>query len=183
MTVSQQLAAIADQIKREVNTEVDLSIGAVENPAQAVPTLIERMDTICAMMDYQAEIISHTETALEEAKYQYKRKELGAKKKYNEAFVRYKQEDRPKPKDQRRTDKEYEAIAELEANVDLNETLTSERAYLAAQHKLDDEKHKYEILNNHFLSYRKACDLLMKEFSKIGGPYGQYPKRTDEPGF
>ena len=174
MTVSQQLTAIGNQIRSEVNSEITLSIGDVENPAQAVPILIERMDTICAMMDYQAEIITHAETALEEAKYQYKRKELGSKKKYNEAFVKYKQEDRHKARTEKRTDPEYAAMAELEANVDLNETLTSERAYLASQHKLDDEKHRYEVLNNHFLSYRKACDMLMIEFKKLGDPRDKY---------
>ena len=170
MTVNQQINQIAEEIKKEVNEEVDLSIGDIENPSVAVPVLCERMDKICAMMDYQTELITHAETALEEAKYQYKRKELAAKKTYNEAFCRFKQEDRLKPKDQRRTDKEYEAIAELEAHIATAEALTCEREYLRTQHKLDDEKHKYEILNNHFLSYRKASDMLMKELQKLGGP-------------
>jgi hypothetical protein len=122
------------------------------------------------MMDYQAELISRAESALEEAKYQYKRKELIAKKVYNEAFCKYKQEDRPKPKDQRRTDKEYEAVASLEADVACNEALTAERVYLNTMHRLEDEKHRYEILNNHFLSYRKASDMLIKELNKLGGP-------------
>jgi hypothetical protein len=121
-------------------------------------------------MDYQAELLTHAETALEEAKYQYKRRELAAKKSYNEAFCRYKQEDRQKPKDQRRTDKEYEAIAELECDIPMNECLSFEREYLKSQHRLEDEKHRYEILNNHFLSYRKASDMLMKELAKLGGP-------------
>jgi len=169
MTVNQELNKIAEEIKKEVNQEVDLSIGDVENPAEAVPVLCERMDRVCAMMDFQATLISHAETALEEARYQYKRKELFAKKKYNDSFVKFKQEDRLKPKDQRRTDKEYEAIAELEAHVEMNEALSCEKEYLRSQHRLDDEKHKYDILNNHFLSYRKACDMLVKEFNKLGG--------------
>jgi hypothetical protein len=170
MTVTQKIEEIAEQIKEETNNEVDLSIGDIENPSVAVPVLCSRMDRICAMMDYQAELISRAETALEEAKYQYKRKELIAKKVYNEAFCKYKQEDRPKPKDQRRTDKEYEAVASLEADVACNEALTAERVYLNTMHRLDDEKHRYEILNNHFLSYRKACDMLVKELNKLGGP-------------
>lgn len=170
MGINKEIQLIAEEIKKEVNVEVDLSIGDIENPSVAVPVLCERMDRICAMMDYQAELLTHAETALEEAKYQYKRKELSAKKVYNEAFCRFKQEDRQKPKDQRRTDKEYEAIAELEANISLNEALTSEREYLRTMHKLEDEKHRYEILNNHFLSYRKASDMLMKELNKLGGP-------------
>jgi hypothetical protein len=170
MTVNMELQAISEEIKKEVNNEVDLSIGNIENPSVAVPVLIERMDRICAMMDYQAELLTRAESALEEAKYQYKRRELGAKKSYNEAFCRYKQEDRQKPKDQRRTDKEYEAMAELECDIPMNEALSFEREYLKTQHKLEDEKHRYEILNNHFLSYRKASDMLMKELNKLGGP-------------
>ena len=168
MTVNGEINQLAEEVKKELNQEVDLTIGSLEDPAQAVPTLCERMDRICAMMDYQATLISYAESALEEAKYRFKKKELVARKKYNDAFVRYKQEDRLKPKDQRRTDKEYEAIADLEANIDLNESLTCERDYMHAQHKLEDEKHRYEILNNHFLSYRKACDLLTKEMAKLG---------------
>lgn len=168
MTVNAELNQIAEEIKKEVKEDVDLSIGSIENPSVAVPVLIERMDRICAMMDYQAELISHAETALEEAKYQYRKKELVSKKAYNDAFVRFKQEDRLKPKDQRRTDKEYEAIAELEANTSMMEVLTAEREYNSKQHRLDDEKHKYETLQNHFLSYRKACDMLVKEMNKLG---------------
>lgn len=168
MTVTKEINDIAIQIKEEVKTDVDLSIGNVENPALAVPILCERMDTICSMMAYQAEIISRAESNLEEKKYLYKKKELDAKKKYNNAFVSFKQEDRPKPRSDRRTDKEYEAMAELESNIAMNEALNSERDYMNAQHKLADERHRYDILNNHFLSYRKACDLLMKEMSSLG---------------
>jgi len=168
MTINENINKIAEEIKQEVNQDVDLSIGEIENPAQAVPTLIERMDRVCGMMDYQATLITYAENELEESKYQYKRKDLLAKHKYNEAFVRFKQEDRPKPKDQRRTDKEYEAIAELEASISMNEALTAERDYLSKQHHLDDEKHRYEILNNHFLSYRKCCDLLTMELKRLG---------------
>jgi hypothetical protein len=174
MTVVQEINNVADEIKKELNQDVDLTIGSLENPAEAVPTLCERMDRICAMMDYQATLITYAETALEEAKYQYKRKELAAKKKYNEAFVKYKQEDRAKPKDQRRTDPEYCAMAELESSIDTNECLTAERAYLKSQHNLDDAKHKYEVLDNHFLSYRKACDLLSKEMQKLGDPRNKF---------
>ena len=170
MTVNSEINAIAEEIKQEVNEDVDLSIGSIENPSVAVPVLCERMDRICAMMDYQAELLTHAETALEEAKYQYKRRELAAKKSYNESFCRFKQEDRQKPRDQRRTDKEYEAMAELECDIPMNEALSFEREYLKTQHKLEDEKHRYEILNNHFLSYRKASDMLMKELNKLGGP-------------
>ncbi len=167
MTVNKEINIIARRIKEEVNSEVDLSIGNIENPAQAVPVLCERLDTICAMMDYQAEMIKYAEVGLEEAKYLAQKKGLISKKKYNNAFVKFKQEDRLKPRSERRTDKEYEAIAELEADIETNEALTAEREYWRAKHNLDDEKHKYEILNNHFLSYRKASDMLMKEMSKL----------------
>ena len=168
MTVNNAINGIAEAVKEELRQGVDLTIGNLENPAEAVPVLCERMDNICALMDYQATLITYAEQALEEAKFQYKRRELVAKKKYNESFVAYKQEDRPKPKDQRRTDKEYEALAELEASILVNEALSAEKDYLRAQHNLEDAKHKYETLNNHFLGYRKACDLLSKEMSKLG---------------
>jgi len=174
MIINQEINKIAEAIKTEVDDNVDLSIGEIENPGEAVPILCERMDKVCGMMDYQATLITYAETNLEEAKYQYKKKDLLAKHKYNENFVMFKQEDKLKPKDQRRTDKEYEAMASLEASIACNEALTAEIAYLNAQHKLDDEQHKYEILNNHFLSYRKACDLLVKEFNKLGGPRERY---------
>lgn len=176
MTVTQEINKVAEEIKKEVSQEADLSIGNIENPAEATPILCERMDRICAMMDFQSTLITVAESALEEAKYQYKKKEQASKKKYNESFVRFKQEDRLKPRDQRRTDKEYEAMAELEADILTNEYLGTERIYLQAQHKLDDEKHKYEILNNHFLSYRKACDLLIKEMQKLGDPSNRFNK-------
>lgn len=168
MTVNTAINNLAQEVKRELLLDVSLAIGNIENPAEAVPVLIERMDNICALMDYQATLITMAENGLEEAKFQYKRKEQLAKKKYNEAFVRYKSEDRLKPKDLRRTDKEYEAIAELECSIEVNEALSSEQLYLRAQHTLDDTKHKYETLENHFLGYRKACDLLSKEMSKLG---------------
>jgi hypothetical protein len=169
MVVNQEINYIAEEIKKEVNTEIDLSIGSIENPSEATPVLIERMDKVCALMDYQSTLISYAETALEEAKFQYKRKSLNSKKRYNESLCRFKQEDRQKPRDQRRTDVEYEAMAELESDILVNEELSAERVYLASQHKLDDEKHRYEILQNHFLSYRKAADLLIKEMNKLGG--------------
>lgn len=172
MNVHNQINQIAEEVKKEVNQEVDLNIGDIENPAEAVPTLCERMDRVCGLMDYQATLITYAEKKLEEARYQYKKKSLLSKKKYNDSFVSFKQEDRSKPKDQRRTDKEYDAMAELESHVEMFEELTSEREYVTAQHGLDDEKHKYEVLNNHFLSYRKAADLLIKEFNKLG-KYGQ----------
>ena len=168
MTTNSEINDIARRIKEEVNSDVDLSIGNIENPALAVPVLCERMDTVCGLMEYQAEMIKSAENNLEEKKYQYKRKELTAKKKYNESFIRFKQEDRQRPKSERRTDPEYTAMAELESNVEMNEALSSERDYLNAQHKLSGEKHHYEILNNHFLSYRKACDMLVKEMNTFG---------------
>ena len=168
MTVNNAIGEMAREVQKELAHEVDLTIGSFSNELEIAPVLCERMDTICGLMDYQATIITHAENNLEEARFQYKRKELVAKKKYNEAFVRFKQEDRPKPKDMRRTDKEYEAIAELEASIETNEALQCEREYLRAQHALEDAKHKYETLNNHFLKYRKACDLLNKEMSKLG---------------
>ena len=174
MSVTKEINNIAQKIKEEVNSEVDLSIGSVEHPAQAVPVLCDRMDVICAMMDYQAEIISRAEATQEEVRYIYEKKKLTAKRKYNNAFVTLKQEDRPKPKQERRTDKEYEALAELEADIETNESLSAEREYWKYNHKLDDEKHKYEILNNHFLSYRKACDMIVKEMNKLGGPREKY---------
>ena len=174
MVLENKINEIAEEVKKEVDIEIDLSIGNIEHPAQAAPILCERMDKVCGLMDYQAELISIAEKNLEEAKYQYKHKELLSKKLYNESFCKYKQEDRLKPREQRRTDPEYQAMAELEANISLNEALTAERDYLASQHYLDDAQHKYEILNNHFLSYRKACDLLVKEMNKLGGPRERY---------
>lgn len=168
VSVTDEINNIAKQIKEEVNEEVDLSIGNIERPAEAVPILCERMDTICGLMEYQSTIISRSESALEEAKFRYKKKELITKQKFNSAFVDFKQEDRPKPRNQRRTDPEYTALAELEASVEMNETLNLEKEYLKAQHDLHDAKHHYEVLNNHFLSYRKACDLLTKEIAKFG---------------
>ncbi len=173
MTVNKEINSIARKIKEEVNSDVDLTIGSIEQPAQAVPVLIERMDKICAMMDFQAEVISHAETNQEEKRYFYEKKKLVAKKKYNDAFVTFKQDDRPKPKSERRTDKEYEALADLEADIEMNESLTAEREYWRANHQLSGEKHKYEVLNNHFLSYRKAADMLVKEMNKLGGPREQ----------
>lgn len=165
MTVSEEINKIGRKIKEEVNSDVNLQIGDVEDPALAVPILCERMDTICAMMDFQAEIISHAETGLEEARFLHDKKKLTAKQKYNTEFVKFKQEDKGKPRGERKTDKECEAMAELECHILMNEALTAERDYIKSQHKLADEKHRYEVLNNHFLSYRKASDMLVKEMN------------------
>ena len=129
MTVTNAINDMAEEVRQELLVDVDLTIGSLENPAEAVPTLCERMDKICALMDYQATLITHAENALEEAKFQYKRKELVARKKYNESFVHYKQEDSPKPRDMRRTDKEYEAMSELDASIEVNEALSPYRRF------------------------------------------------------
>jgi hypothetical protein len=119
-------------------------------------------------MDYQSGQITEAENAVEEAQYQYKRKELAAKTKYNRTFINYKTEDRLKPKDQRRTDPEYCAIAELESNIEVNEAISAHKAYVSTQHKLDDAKHRFEILEAHFTGYKKQAELLIREISRFG---------------
>ena len=178
MTVDGEIRNIEMEIKKEINEDIDLSIGSIENPSEAAPVLCDRMDRVCSLMSWQSSLISAAEKAVEEAKYQFKKKELSAKKKYNESLIKFKQDDRIKPRNQRRTDPEYISMAELESNIELNESLSAEKEYLHSQHKLDDAKHYYEILNNHFLSYRKATDLLIVEMKKLGDPRDQFPKRT-----
>jgi hypothetical protein len=168
MTVNAAINDIAKAIKEEIVTEVDLSIGTHEDPAQTSATISERIDKILAMMDFQSSKITAAENVVEEMQYQYRRKELAAKTKYNHAFINFKSEDRLKPKDQRRTDKEYEAMAELESNIEVSESLSAHKAYVSAQHKLDDEKHNYEILEAHFTGYKKQAELLMRELSRFG---------------
>lgn len=63
-------------------------------------------------------------------------------------------------------------MAELDADVKLNESLAAERDYFAALHALEDAKHNYEILENHFLNYRKSCDMLKAEMGNFPRKYG-----------
>ena len=179
MAIYKKLAEIALEVQKELleNPEamIDLSLGSVaEDPAQAVPVLIERMDKVCGLMDFQATIIERAESGLENARYRYKRSEKERKKKFNESYIKFKQEDRVKK--EKKTDPEYIAMAELECDILENEELTAERTYVAAQHALADAKHAYDTLNNHFLSYRKSCDLLKSEMEKLGaGESRKYP--------
>ena len=168
-------------ISKEVSVELeidpdDLMIGVQDTPSQSVVVLMEKMDKICALMSYQNEMIERAKKELENAKYRYKRSEKDYKHKLNEGYLRYKQEDREKYgtdfKKLGRTDPEYHAMAELDADVKLNEALTAERDYLASQHKLQNTQHDYECLNNHFLSYRKSCDLLKMEIENFPRKYG-----------
>ena len=171
--VEKALDDITNEIAEEIQVEPEeLSMSYDSNPAQAVPVLMERMDKICALMDWQATIIEHTKTALEDKRYIYKKAEKDYKHEHNKAYLGFKQGDREKYgvdfKKNAKTDPEYKAMADLEVDTKLNFELQTERDYLAAQHTLEDAKHKYETLNNHFLSYRKSCDLLKIEFEKLG---------------
>jgi len=171
--IEKELEVIQEEIAEETQIEPkQLAMGFQENPAQAVPVLMERMDKICGLMDWQATIIENTKSELEDARYIYKKAEKDYKHEHNKAYLTFKQGDREKYgtdfKKNAKTDPEYKAMADLEVNERLNFTLQKERDYLAAQHALEDAKHKYETLNNHFLSYRKSCDLLKIEFEKLG---------------
>jgi hypothetical protein len=167
-------------ISEEVSVELEidpeeLMIGVQDNPSQSVVVLMERMDKICAIMSYQNELIERSKKELENAKYRYKRAEKDYKHKLNESYLKYKQEDREKYgtdfKKLGRTDPEYHAMAELDADVKLNEALTAERDHLTALHNLQNKQHSYECLNNHFLSYRKSCDLLKMELDVFPRKY------------
>src|SRR5665213_1622285 len=168
MTVNGVINSVAQEIKEELNSEVDLSIGKHESPAQTAEVISERIDKILAMMEYQSLNIIKAEEILEEASFQHKRKELAAKTKYNRAFVGFKSEDRVKPKDQRRTDVEYIAMAELECNIEVNETIFAHKAYMAAQNRVSDEKHRAEILEAHFTGYKKQAELIIRELNRFG---------------
>ncbi len=171
--VEREINDIAREVAEEIMVEPEaLAMGSHETAAQAAPVLMERMDKVCGLMDYQATLIEHAKNNLEEAKYVSKRAEKDYKHEHNKAYLRFKQEDREKYgadfKRNAKTDPEYKAMADMEADDKLNFSLQKERDYLAAQHALEDAKHKYETLNNHFLSYRKSCDLLKMEFEKLG---------------
>lgn len=167
-----------DIIEKEVLKEVrinpdDLSLGfQQENPAQAVPVLIERMDKICGLMDYQATIIEQAKLELEEARFRFRTAEKEYKHTIDLSLVKFKSEDREKFgadfKKRGRTDPEYQAMANLEAHSKSIFAMQMERDYFKAQHKLEDSQHNYETLNNHFLSYRKSCDLLRMEIERFG---------------
>lgn len=170
--LEKELEKISEEVSEELDVNPErLSIGGQENPSQTVPILIERMDRICGLMDFQSTLISKAEVEEEEARYKYKRSEKDYKHELNRAYIAFKQDDRQKFgsdfKKHSRTDPEYQAMAELEVETKLNFVLQCERDYLAAQHRHEDAKHKYETLNNHFLSYRKSCDLLKTELEKL----------------
>lgn len=175
--VDKKLKDIATEVSVELEYDPEeLMIGVQDDPVQSVPVLMERMDRICALMSYQNELIERAKKELENAKFRHKRAEKDYKHKLNESYLKYKQEDREKYgsdfKKLGRTDPEYHAMAELDADVKLNEALTAERDYLAAQHNLQNIQHNYECLNNHFLSYRKSCDLLKMEMESFPRKYG-----------
>lgn len=175
--VDQKLQDITKEVSEELEIiPEDLMIGMQDSPQQSVPVLMERMDKICALMSYQNELIERAKKELENAKYRYKRAEKDYKHKLNEAYLGYKQEDREKYgsdfKKLGRTDPEYHAMAELDADIRLNEALMAERDFLASQHNLQNTQHNYECLNNHFLSYRKSCDLLKMEMENFPRKYG-----------
>jgi len=171
--LEKELDVITEEIAEEIQVDPErLSMGSHDTAAQAVPVLMERMDRVCGLMDWQATLIERSKTELEDKKYVYKKAEKDYKHEHSKAYLNFKQADREKYgtdfKRNSKTDPEYQAMADLEVDVLLNFALQKERDYLAAQHKLEDAKHKYETLNNHFLSYRKSCDLLKIEFEKLG---------------
>jgi len=171
--VEAELEIITEEIAQEIKVEPEtLAMGSHDTAAQAVPVLMERMDKVCGLMDWQATLIENAKTILEDAKYVHKKAEKDYKHEHNKSYLGFKQEDREKYgadfKKNARTDPEYKAMADMEVNELLNFALQKDRDYLAAQHALEDAKHKYETLNNHFLSYRKSCDLLRIEFEKLG---------------
>ena len=171
--VEKELEVITEEIAQEVQVDpAELAMGFQENPAQAVPVLMERMDKICGLMDFQATLIEQAKSTLEDARYVYKTAEKTYKHEHSKAYLGFKQGDREKYgadfKKNAKTDPEYKAMADLEVEDKLTFSLQKERDYLKAQHELEDAKHKYETLNNHFLSYRKSCDLLKIEFEKLG---------------
>jgi len=175
--VDSKLEDISNEVSVELEIDPEeLTIGVQDSPQQSAVILMERMDKICALMSYQNELIERAKKELENAKYRFRRAEKDYKHKLNEAYLGYKQEDREKYgtdfKKLGRTDPEYHAMAELDANVKLNESLTAERDYLASQHNLQNTQHNYECLNNHFLSYRKSCDLLKMEMENFPRKYG-----------
>lgn len=169
------------EISQEVSVELEIDpeeliMGVQDDPMQSVPILMDKMDKICSLMSYQNELIERSKKELENARYRYKRAEKDYKHKFNESYLKYKHEDREKYgtdfKKFGRTDPEYHAMAELDADIKLNEALTAERDYVAAQHDLQNIQHSYECLNNHFLSYRKSCDLLKMELEAFPRKYG-----------
>jgi len=175
--LDKKLQDISEEVSVELEIDPsELMIGAQDNPIQSVPVLMERMDKICALMSYQNELIEGAKKELENAKYRYKRAEKDYKHKLNESYLKYKHEDREKYgsdfKKLGKTDPEYHAMAELDADIKLNETLTAERDYVASRHNLENVEHNYECLNNHFLNYRKSCDLLKIEFENFPRKYG-----------
>ena len=168
-----ELQIITEEIADEIHVDPDsLSMGAHDTAAQAVPVLMERMDKVCGLMDWQATLIERSKTEQEDKKYLHKKAEKDYKHGHNTAYLGFKQEDREKFgtdfKKNAKTDPEYKAMADMEVDELLNFALQKERDYLKSQHALEDAKHKYETLNNHFLSYRKSCDLLKIEFEKLG---------------
>ena len=171
--VEKELEVITEEIAEELQVDPEtLAMGSHETAAQAVPVLMERMDKVCGLMDWQATLIENAKTTQEDAKYIHKKAEKDYKHGHNKAYLGFKQEDREKFgvdfKKNAKTDPEYKAMADMEVNDKLTFSLHKERDYLASQHALEDAKHKYETLNNHFLSYRKSCDLLKIEFEKLG---------------
>jgi len=171
--LERELEVITNEIAVEMLVEPEsLAMGSHDTASQAVPVLMERMDKVCGLMDWQATLIEKAKVELEEKKYIHKKAEKDYKHEHNKAYLGYKQADREKYgadfKKNARTDPEYKAMSDMEVDEDLNFALQKERDYLAAQHALEDAKHKYETLNNHFLSYRKSCDLLKIEFEKLG---------------
>jgi hypothetical protein len=171
--VEAELQVITEEIAEEIEVDPQsLAMGPHETAAQAVPVLMERMDKVCGLMDWQATLIENSKTDLEDKKYIHKKAEKDYKHEHNKAYLGFKQADRERFgadfKRNSKTDPEYKAMADMEVDEKLNFALQKERDYLKSQHALEDSKHKYETLNNHFLSYRKSCDLLKIEFEKLG---------------
>lgn len=147
-----------------------------ESPILTVPVIMDKMDKVCSLMARQGEVIENKKKECENQHYRMKRAKKDHHHAVNTAYIKYKQEDREKYGGEfrklGRTDPEYVAMAELDADIKLNESLTAERDYLAALHSLEDAEHSYEILENHFLNYRKSCDMLKAEMGNFPRKYG-----------
>lgn len=171
--VDKKIENICEEL--EVCTE-DFESVIQESPVLSVPIIMDKMDKVCALMVRQSEVIENKKKECENQHYRMKRAKKDHHHAVNTAYIKYKQEDREKYgsefKKLGRTDPEYVAMAELDADVKLNESLAAERDYFTALHALEDAQHSYEILENHFLNYRKSCDMLKAEMGNFPRKYG-----------
>lgn len=180
-----------DKLQENLKTEVGIEtvmdylksdLMDIEKPEQAISVLLKKLEEICGLLDLQNEKMKSSKHKTSDAWIEFKTAQRDYNSLCNQTYIRLKEDARKnkESKSIRITDAEFKAMADIEADVSYFAFLSAEKKYKEAQEDAAAEKDVYDSLNNHFLAYRKASDLILaelKHFSPSQTFQGMFPTR------